>query len=233
MKCGHGAYLWASDKYPENWKYITRPTIAHLYRHGLLAPRYRAEYSGCAVCLTEPSRPGSTDLYFDFREDAQEMKPRMPMQDPAKLPSLLSQARDYAAENPDAYFSLIRIWSAPHFWPLMLGYDNRDGTSFADDLGRTWEWKFVPKDMPFSEWSIHHALRLRLMEYEKVVEGKIFLKGDKCLVVGKNREMCRNYSTIACFALTTRPWRLEVDAWKSFLGVKVEFLEGLDERWWD
>ncbi|KAH0184924.1 hypothetical protein KCV03_g8576, partial [Aureobasidium melanogenum] len=233
MKSGQGAFLWASDKYPQDWKCITRPTIAHLYRHGLLAPRYKPEYSGCAVVLEEPSRPGKPELYFDFREDAQEMKPRQPMQDPLKVKPLLDSARDYAAKNPDAYFSFLRIWSAPHFWPLMLGYDNRDGTSFADDIGRTWEWKFVPKDMPFSEWSIHHALRLRLAEYEKMIEGKIFLKGDKLLVVGKNWGMCRNYSTIAYFALTTRPWRLEVDVWKSFFGVKLDFLEGLDERWWE
>ncbi|THV98725.1 hypothetical protein D6D26_06262 [Aureobasidium pullulans] len=233
MKSGHGALLWASDKYPQDWKYITRPTIAHLYRHGLLAPRYKPEYSGCAVVLEEAARPAKPELYFDFREDAQEMKPRQPMQDPLKVAPLLDSARDYAAKNPDAYFSILRIWSAPHFWPLMLGYDNRDGTSFADDIGRTWEWKFVPKDMPFSEWSIHHALRLRLNEYEKKIEGKVFLKGDKVLVVGKNREMCRNYSTIAYFAVTTRPWRLEVDVWKSFFGVKLDFLEGLDGRWWE
>ncbi|KAI4730719.1 hypothetical protein E4T49_01497 [Aureobasidium sp. EXF-10728] len=233
MKSGQGSFLWASEKYPQDWKYITRPTIAHLYRHGLLAPRYKPEYSGCAVVLQEPTRPNKPELYFDFREDAQEMKPRQPMQDPLKVKPLLETARDYAAKNPDALFSFMRIWSAPHFWPLMLGYDNRDGTSFADDIGRTWEWKFVPKDMPFSEWSIHHALRLRLNEYEKTIEGKVFLKGDKILVVGKNSEMCRNYSTIAYFALTTRPWRLEVDVWKSFFGVKLEFLEGLDERWWE
>lgn len=141
MKSGNGALLWASDKYPQEWKYITRPTIAHLYRHGLLAPRYKPEYSGCAVCLEEPERPDKPELYFDFREDAQEMKPRQPMQDPLAVTPLLETARDYASKNPDAYFSVIRIWSAPHFWPLMLGYDNRDGTSFADDTGRTWECK--------------------------------------------------------------------------------------------
>jgi hypothetical protein len=233
MKSGQGMFLWASEKYPQDWKYITRPTIAHLYRHGLLAPRYQPAYSGCAVVLEEPARPGKPELYFDFREDAQDMKPRQPMQDPLKVKPLLDSAREYLVDNPDAYFSFMRIWSAPHFWPLMLGYDNRDGTSFADDIGRTWEWKFVPKDMPFSEWSIHHALRLRLNEHEHKIKGKVFLKGDKILVVGKNREMCRNYSTIAYFALTTRPWRLEVDVWKSFFGVKLDFLEGLDQSWWE
>jgi hypothetical protein len=124
MKNGNGTILWASEKYPQDWKYITRPTIAHLYRHGLLAPRYKPEYSGCAVVLEEPARPGKSEMYFDFREDAQEMKPRQPMQDPSRVTPLLETARDYAAKNPDAYFSLLRIWSAPHFWPLMLGYDN-------------------------------------------------------------------------------------------------------------
>jgi hypothetical protein len=215
MKSGQGMFLWASEKYPQDWKYITRPTIAHLYRHGLLAPRYQPAYSGCAVVLEEPARPGKPELYFDFREDAQDMKPRQPMQDPLKVKPLLDSAREYLVDNPDACFSFMRIWSAPHFWPLMLGYDNRDGT------------------MPFSEWSIHHALRLRLNEYEQKIKGKVFLKGDKILVVGKNREMCRNYSTIAYFALTTRPWRLEVDVWKSFFGVKLDFLEGLDQSWWE
>jgi hypothetical protein len=35
------------------------------------------------------------------------------------------------------------------------------------------------------------------------------------------------------WAVQTRPWRLEIDLWRSFVNVDVEFLEGLDRRWLD
>ncbi len=34
--------------------------------------------------------------------------------------------------------------------------------SFIDSVGRAWLWRFLPKDTPLSEWSIHNNVRLRL-----------------------------------------------------------------------
>jgi hypothetical protein len=82
--------------------------------------------------------------------------------DYTEWPDLLAQARPFASSHPTARFALIKLWSAPHFYPLMLQTPSRLATAFLDPAGRSWEWKFLPKDMPASEWSIHNTVRLRL-----------------------------------------------------------------------
>lgn len=129
-------------------------------------------------------------------------------------------------------FSVLELWSAPHFWPLMLGYDNRANTSFMDGASRTWEWKFVPKDMPCSEWSVHLAARMRTEAFKWLFGNKVVCRKDMWLVMGEDRNECRRLTTQVVFAVQTRPWRLEVDPWKSWFGVEVGFLEGLEESWW-
>lgn len=115
----------------------------------------------------------------------------------------------------------------------MLGFDNRDNTSFADGAGRMWEWKFIPKDMPYSEWSVHQSARGRIEPYRARLFGKkVVVRKDAFLVMGVDREECRRLTTAAVWAVNTRPWRLEVDPWKSWFGVDLGFLEGLGGRWW-
>lgn len=156
------------------------------------------------------------------------------LQDPFTIDPLLSHARRFAKSNPGgAVFSALKLWSAPHFWPLMLGYDNRDNTSFTDGAGRTWEWKFIPKDMPFSEWSIHQSARMRVEPYKHFFGKRVVCWKDMFLVMAKDQEECKKLTTAVVWAISTRPWRLEVDPWKSWWGVGLEFLEGLDERWWE
>jgi hypothetical protein len=41
-------------------------------------------------------------------------------------------AKTFYAKNPNARFAVLSLWSAPHFYPLMIGWDNRDPTSFRD-----------------------------------------------------------------------------------------------------
>lgn len=38
----------------------------------------------------------------------------------------------------------------------------RQAVSFLDPVRRAWECKFIPKDMPMSEWSVHNTTMLRL-----------------------------------------------------------------------
>lgn len=33
------------------------------------------------------------------------------------------------------------------------------------------------------------------------------------------------------FAMHTNPWRVEIDFWKSFIDVDLEFLDSLDKTW--
>jgi hypothetical protein len=113
----------------------------------------------------------------------------------------------------------------------MLGWNNRDNTSFIDGLGRTWDWKFIPKDMPYSEWSIHHQARLRIKPYAKQLGDRLLVRRDSFLVMGEDEEDLLRLTVAATFAIVTRPWRLEVDLWKSFVNVDLKFLEDLDDRW--
>lgn len=113
----------------------------------------------------------------------------------------------------------------------MLGYDNRTSTSFKDAVGRAWEWKFIPKDMPGSEWSIQKTVVLRLEQWEHQFKRQVMVKQDLVLVMAKDEAQLRRYVLAVVFALQTKPWRLEVDFWKSFVNVEVGFLEGLDKAW--
>ncbi|KAB2572944.1 hypothetical protein DBV05_g8399 [Lasiodiplodia theobromae] len=222
------------DYYPEHWNLVVRPTVAHLYREGVICPSYWPTGNGPAVCLTEPDRPGKPDVYFDWRLSIPQIHLPPTLQDPHSIDPLLNHARRFARDNgPTACFSVLKLWSAPHFWPLMLGFDNRDNTSFADGAGRMWEWKFIPKDMPYSEWSVHQSARGRIEPYRARLFGKkVVVRKDAFLVMGCDREECRRLTTAAVWAVNTRPWRLEVDPWKSWFGVDLAFLEGLGGRWW-
>jgi hypothetical protein len=113
----------------------------------------------------------------------------------------------------------------------MIGYENRDGTSFRDLIGRSWIWLFVPKDMPCSEWSIHHTAKLRLVPFAKFFGDRIVLKRDKFLVMGTDEKDLEKYTAALTFAIQMRPWRLEIDLWKSFVNVDMKFLEGLNDEW--
>ncbi|KAK8202305.1 hypothetical protein IWZ01DRAFT_122870 [Phyllosticta capitalensis] len=100
---------------------------------------------------------------------------------------------------------------------------------------RCWEWKFVPKDMPYSERSMHKALDLRFAPYlarKPQLARNMVVRCDRVLVMGKDRKECERLTMAAVWMITTRPWRLEVDPWKSWFGVGLDLLEGLDEKWW-
>lgn len=59
----------------------------------------------------------------------------------------------------------------------------------------------------------------------------VLVKRDMYLVVGKDEDELLRMACATTFAIQSRPWRQEVDLWKSFVNVDVEFLEGLDD-WW-
>ena len=110
----------------------------------------------------------------------------------------------------------------------MVGLQNRQGTSFLDSAGRSWEWKFVPKDMPGSEFSAHHTTQRRLALLQRQFEGHVMSRGDLILVMGKDADELLKYCTAVTFAIQTKPWLREIDLWKSFINVDLDFLQGLD-----
>lgn len=174
-------------------------------------------------------------MYIDYRMGIPVSKIVSHLKDPTSLNHsfLVQTAQRFHATHPSARFSVLRLWSSPHFYPLMLGIDKRPMCSFLDDRGRCWDWKFIPKDMPYSEWSMHQQLSLRLQPYEHVWGKQVVVARDLVLVMGRDGAEARRFSEGVTWLVQTKPWRLEVDFWRSFVGVGVEFLEGLDKAWLD
>ena len=218
--------------YPLEWDIATRPIIAKLYKTGVIQNSYASSSPGRAMATKESGRD-SRDFYIDLRvlADVAKMKPELEM--PPSLDYFLTTARTFAKWHENARFAVLRLWSAPHFYPLMVGLGNRVTTEFTDGLGRAWEFCFVPKDMPGSEYSIHHAARVRIMPFEHLFKDKLLIKRDLFLVMGEDEEDLHKYAVAATFAIQTDPWRLEVDLWRSFVNVDLAFLEGLRREWLD
>ncbi|KAL2061188.1 hypothetical protein VTL71DRAFT_7461 [Oculimacula yallundae] len=207
-----------------------RGVIAHLYKSGIIRSR-DAHFEGQAIAATEPHRPGVYDLFIDWRSNIETVTMPRTVTDPHLVPSFKTLTKNFSLQNPTATFSILTLWSAPYFYPLMIGPQNRDATSFRDLVNRTYHFMFVPKDMPCSEWSIHKTATLRLDPWEHFFKGRVVIKRDKFLVLGKDREECEMLTCAACFIIQMKPWRLEVDTWRSWVGVSQAFVQGLDERW--
>jgi hypothetical protein len=204
-----------------------------VFRAGIICSSFSGEAAGIATAKAEPGRP--LDLYIDYRQWIPPGSAVSHLADPTSLDRdwILRKVKTFNATHASAKFSVLRLWSAPHFYPLMLGIDKRVMCSFLDDRGRCWEFKFIPKDMPFSEWSIHQQLSLRLEPYKKIFGQQVVVAKDLMLVMGTDERNLRQLTEGVTWAVQTKPWRLEVDFWRSFINVEEEFLEGLDRRWLD
>ncbi|KAK2771436.1 hypothetical protein FQN52_000501 [Onygenales sp. PD_12] len=226
-----------ADEVPLEWSVILRPKIAQLFNAGVIGLSYELpeHMAGLAFVGREKDKPA--DLFFDFRATISETDVRLPpgRQNPDKITvtSLRKNIQSRTASRPKARFSLLRVWSASHFYPLMIGHNNRQWTAFADTIARTWEWKFVPKDMPYSEFSMHNNLCQRLEPYMDMLRDKIVIKRDMVLVMAEDEEALLLLTSAVVFAIQTKPWRLEVDFWKSFINVDAGFLEGLRDEWFE
>ncbi|KAH5666044.1 hypothetical protein HBI21_238020 [Parastagonospora nodorum] len=162
------------DIFPIEWRKAIRPD---------------GSATGITIAGTEPFR--SPNLYLDYRIDIPLSNIVSHLKDPTSPDRdfLIKRIRPFASSNPDARFSVLRLWSAPHFYPLMLGIDKRAMCAFLDDRGRAWEFKFVPKDMPYSEWSIHHQLSLRLEPWKNIFGLQIIVCKDLVRCRGRTPEV--------------------------------------------
>ncbi|KAH6625600.1 hypothetical protein C7974DRAFT_434634 [Boeremia exigua] len=219
------------DIFPMEWRKALRPIIIKLFKAGVICSSYGGSASGIATAAAEPGR--EMDMYIDYRVGVPLAKIGSQLRDPTVFDRdyIIKEVTKFASNNPGAKFSAMRLWSSPHFYPLMLGVDSRHMCSFLDDRGRCWEWKFIPKDMPYSEWSVHQQLSLRLQPFEVVWGKQVWIAKDLIIVMGKNEKELRRFSEGVTWIVQTKPWRLEVDFWRSFVNVDVEFLKGLDPRW--
>ncbi|KAF2180722.1 hypothetical protein K469DRAFT_692577 [Zopfia rhizophila CBS 207.26] len=219
------------DIYPKEWGKAIRPLVIRLFKAGIICNSYAGEASGMAIAKAETNRP--LDLYIDFRVRIPLSSIVSHLQDPTRFDrsKILSIAREFAKQFANARFAVLRLWSAPHFYPLMLGYEKRTMCSFLDDRGRVWNFRFIPKDMPYSEWSVHQQLSLRLEPYKVIFGSQVMVAKDLVLVMGKDEKDLRKLCEGVTWAIQTKPWRLEVDFWRSFLNVDFKFLEELHEKW--
>ncbi|WZH49461.1 Mfs allantoate protein [Fusarium acuminatum] len=228
-----------ADVYPMEWSLTVRPIIAHLYQAGVIAPAYVQNHSevvlGMATANKEPHRPDKLDLFINYEDQYGNFPMKFPPNfiHPSKWPQVLPHAQDFAKKHENARFALLRLWSAPHYYPLMVGLFNRPNTTFLDSLCRSWEWKFVPKDMPGSEYSAHHTTEKRLELLKHKFRDRVMNRGDLIFVMGEDAEDLLKFCTAVTFAIQTKPWLREVDLWKSFINVDLEFIEGLDSYWLD
>ena len=192
---------------------------------------YEGGAAGIAIANIEPSR--KRDLYVDYRFRLPPMHITSRFGDPKNLnrSTILAKARAFADKQPDARFAVLRLWSAPHFYPLMYLVEDRAKFSFLDDRNRIWAWKFIPKDMPNSEVSIHQAANLRIEPWKDLLRDQVMVARDLFLVMGKDEKDLRKLSEGVTLAIQTKPWRLEVDLWRSFVNVELKFLEDLHEKW--
>ncbi|KAI1745252.1 hypothetical protein F4680DRAFT_401566 [Xylaria scruposa] len=228
------------DVIPLQWGIAIRPIIAKLYLAGIIAPALLENTPeicpGVAVANTEPHRPDKVDLFINYADPlhASRYPKTWPgLVRPEDFPVFLPLARDFAAEHRGARFAVLRLWSAPHFYPAMLGEGNQVGSSFLDCIGRSWKWNFIPKDFPVSEWSMYNNLKLRLELLEEQLGDRVIHRSDVVLVMGVDQLDLLRYATAVTFAIQTKPWIREFDLWKSFINVDIEFLENLDPYWLD
>ncbi|KAL9095335.1 MAG: hypothetical protein Q9165_002206 [Trypethelium subeluteriae] len=249
-----------------------RGAIATLYHHGVIQASSVSDPDlQVAACREPHNGRDKLDMYIDDRGATHlPSTPNPNLTDPEKV-DLLGAVRNFLStlDSPEeARFALLRIWSAPHFWPLMLGFDARPAMAFADAEGRSWEYRFLPKDVGPTAWSIHHAVKQRILPYEDMLSGKrrgggrgpvgfvdkrgiwmdsvprelgegrepgnvkVLVRKDMLLVMGANEEELRLLATAVTYCVQTRPWRLEIDLWRSFVNVGIEELEDLGKKGW-
>lgn len=220
-----------------------------MYRAGIIQPSDTQPHPdvcpGYALAAEEPHRPGKLDFFVRFERPEGSPVSHPPEWPPVEdWPDLLAGARAYAQGGKPgrtARFSLLRLWSAPHFYPLMVGYWNRPHVVFIDPCGRSWEFKLVPKDLEESELSAAHATSSRvqlIVERARKRSGvnlseHFVCRGDAVLVMAESEEELFRLSTMVTFAVQTKPWIREVDLWRSFVNVELDFLQGLDPAWLD
>ncbi|KAG8420581.1 hypothetical protein J3459_010943 [Metarhizium acridum] len=250
-----------TDIYPYDWSLAIRPIIAHchlnlaspitnlarfannrfvVYRAGAIAPLHCQSDAqiipGIATANTEPHRPDKLDLFINYEDPYNSCPPpTFPACyiHPHQWPVLLPLAQEFAKGHQSARFALLRQWSAPHFYPLSVGPENRHGLSFLDSAGRSWQWNFAPKDMPGSEFSAHWNTLKRLERLQNKFGDRVVSRGDLIFVMAEDAEELLKTCTAVTFAIQTKPWLREIDVWKSFIDVDLDFLESLDDFWLD
>ncbi|KAL8721649.1 MAG: hypothetical protein Q9225_001698 [Loekoesia sp. 1 TL-2023] len=226
----------SKDHYPVEWDVAIRPIIAKLYKAGIIGPTFMAWKYIPGKAMAGPVAERKRDLFIDLRVVQNEIVFPHHVQRPPPKERLITSIHKFSKDHTESRFAILRLWSAPHFYPLMNGLDRRQMTAFTDALGRAWEWNFVPKDMPYSETSIHHTASQRITQFKQQFKDRVLHRHDLFIVMGTDEGDLLKLTTAAIFAIQSEPWRLEVDLWRSFINVDqsfLDFLDGLKLGWMD
>lgn len=122
------------DIYPIEWRKRIRIVVITLYKAGIIQSAYTPQVKGVATAAAEPNR--ALDFYLDFRAQSRP-KFKAVLADPTPLNRdyIVKAANKFAAQHGSARFSALRMWSAPHFYPM----EASGNETFADDSGRYWD----------------------------------------------------------------------------------------------
>ncbi|KNB10600.1 hypothetical protein FOXG_10756 [Fusarium oxysporum f. sp. lycopersici 4287] len=146
------SYKFRDKEFWKEWKEFYKT-----YQTSVIAPAYMQNHPevvlGMATASTEPHRPNKLDLFTNYEDQHGNFPMEFPpaFVDPSKWPKVIPTARSFSEKHSTARFALLRLWSAAHYYPFMVGMFNRRNTSFLDSRGRSWVWKFVPKDIRGNE----------------------------------------------------------------------------------
>uniref|UniRef100_A0A4E9ELV7 Uncharacterized protein n=1 Tax=Gibberella zeae TaxID=5518 RepID=A0A4E9ELV7_GIBZA len=202
------------ERYPMEWSLIVRPIHAH------------------STAQTEPHRPGKLDLFINYEEQHAKVNKIDPFfSAPSQWPEIIPHASPFAGSHPTARFALLRTWSSPHYYPFMCDGTDRYSTTFLDSRNRSWAWRFVPKDMTASEYSPHETIKRRLGYLKHQFGSRVINRGDLILVMGEDEDDLFKYCITVTLAIQTKPWMWEIDLWKSFINVDMDFIERMEEHW--
>ncbi len=78
---------------------------------------------------------------------------------------------------------------------------------------------------------MHRRSTAQLKSFECLLGKNVAVNCDKVLVMGQDAKSLWCLAMITTYAIQTKPWIFEVDLWKSFVNVDVQFLEGLRKYW--
>lgn len=131
----------AKDPIVREWDLHCRPRIAQLARAGVIGPGYYPHPCGRATATAEADQKPYLTMDYRISKDWWPTKSQLSHIRDFRQIHLLPLAQSFAKKHKDACFSLLRVWTHPVFFPLMLGFDNRESTCFYDTLGRAWEFK--------------------------------------------------------------------------------------------
>lgn len=78
---------------------------------------------------------------------------------------------------------------------------------------------------------MHHSSKLRIEPFRHLLGKNVLFSRNLFLVMGENESDLCKFAIATTFAIQTNPWRLEVDLWRSFVNIDLEFLQGLADQW--